>query len=189
MSANLRNYIAAIIGLEHAIRNVDDKSWENPSPCEGWTVRDTAGHAMAVVNNIPTALGLSAAMDPFVDKPGQHAGESPYETWRSIRTKLFVAIDAPGALQTEMKAGGATMTVDNAMVPYFCDALIHSWDIARGSGGDDRMDPDLIGIAQSIYAAREAAGTLRVNNRYQAASTTTRTDPQSKLLAFVGRVV
>ncbi len=189
MSENLRNYVTAIIGLEHAIRNVDPSKWENASPCEGWTVRDVAGHAMAVVNNVPTALGQSTAMDPFIASPGQHAGDNPYETWRGIRTKLFVALDAPGSLQTEMKNGGVTMTIDTALRPLFCDALIHSWDIARGAGGDERMDPDLVGIAQAIYDARDAAGTLRVNGRYQPAGTTSSTDPQSRLLAFVGRAV
>jgi uncharacterized protein (TIGR03086 family) len=187
MSSNLRHYLAAITSLEHAIRNVPTDGWDKPSPCEGWSVKDVAGHAMAVANNISKTLGHSDSLDPFIDHPGDHCGNDPWAKWLEIRTNVLFGLDQPDALQHEMQMGPNTLVVDQVLAFYTCDALIHSWDIARGSGGDERLDPGLVTFAQSTYDARDAAGTLRVGNRYQPAGTTSHTDAQSRLLAFVGR--
>ena len=58
MSANLRRYTTILFGFEHVLRMAPEEAWSNPSPCEGWTARDVAGHAMAVTNNIAGRAGV-----------------------------------------------------------------------------------------------------------------------------------
>ncbi len=52
MSGSLRLYTSILFGFEYVGRSVPATAWDDPSPCEGWTAREVAGHAMSVVNNI-----------------------------------------------------------------------------------------------------------------------------------------
>jgi uncharacterized protein (TIGR03086 family) len=174
VSQNLRHYVATIYGLEHVIRLVPDDAWDLPSPCEGWTVRDVAGHAMGVVSNVAARCGMGEAINVFADSPGTIAGAHPLTTW-------------PGALQIEMTSGLGTMTVDAFIANMAADGLIHTWDIARGAGVDQRLDPTLVDVVYEIITARDEA-INRAPQRFTAAvAVNSSADAQTRMLAFAGR--
>jgi uncharacterized protein (TIGR03086 family) len=67
----------------------------------------------------------------------------------------------------------------------FADLLIHGWDLARGSGQDDRLDPELVGACAAWFSSgmedvMRSAGVIgpRVE---------TDGDEQARLLAAYGR--
>jgi uncharacterized protein (TIGR03086 family) len=187
VSKNLRHYIATIYGLEHVIRLVPDDAWDRPSPCDGWTVRDVAGHAMGVVSNVAARCGMGETLDVFADNPGTIAGAHPLVSWYSIRHRVLEALDQPGALQTEISSSLGTMTLDNFIANMAADGLIHTWDIARGAGVDERLDPALVAVVYEIITARDEA-VNRAPRRYSAAvAVDARADAQSRMLAFAGR--
>ena len=186
MSENLRNYLVAVFGFEHTLRSVPADAWDNPSPCEGWSARDVAGHTMAVINNVAARAGVGEEMAPFGDSPGTVAGDDPVATWYGIRGRLLAALDRQGALQTEIKSSAGAMTLDDFVAMMVGDAYIHTWDLARAAGIEERLDPTLIPV---VLASLEARGeSLRTPGRYAPASSTTEVaDAQTRLLAFAGR--
>jgi len=143
MSANLRMYIAALFELEHAMRRTPLDRWDQSSPCDGWTAREVAGHAIAVVEHIPARLGQGMARDPFTDLAAI-AGPDPVESFRPIRAAALVTLDTAHALSTTVETSMGTMTVDDYLVPLGRDAVIHAWDIARATRTDERLDPALV---------------------------------------------
>jgi uncharacterized protein (TIGR03086 family) len=187
VSQNLRHYVATIYGLEHVIRLVPDDAWEQPSPCEGWTVRDVAGHAMGVVANVAARCGMGEVVDVFADSPGTIAGAHPLTAWYSIRHRVLEALDQPGALQIEIQSSMGAMTVDAFIANMTADGLIHTWDIARGAGVDERLDPTLVGVVHDIITARDEA-VNRAPRRFTAPiEVGASADAQSRMLAFAGR--
>lgn len=187
MSTNSRNYLVALFGFDHVMRSVADGTWDNASPCEGWTARDVAGHAMAVMSNVAAMAGNGTKIDPFQTPPGAIAGTAPYATWYEIRNRLVATLDTHGTLNTVVDHPHFGPTLDHMVGNMMADALIHTWDIARATGGDDRLDPGLVGVALAALKTRDEA-LLRAPARYGADQTSDATiSDQSRLLAFSGR--
>jgi uncharacterized protein (TIGR03086 family) len=187
MSQNLRNYIAAIYGLDHVLRLVPDDAWERPSPCEGWAVRDVTGHAIGVVSNVAARCGHGELLDVFAEKPGQIAGDEPYATWSEIRNRVVEALDQPGVLQRDIGSSMGSMTVDAFIANMCADAVIHTWDIARGAGVDERLDTSLVHYVDAIIRARDEAVNRAPKRFVPPVDVSDTADAQTRLLAFAGR--
>jgi uncharacterized protein (TIGR03086 family) len=186
MSQNLRNYLIAVSGFEHTLRSVPANAWDNPSPCDGWTTKDVAGHAMAVINNVAARAGVGDEMPPFGDRPGDVAGDDPVATWYGVRGRLLEALDRAGALQIEIKSSAGTMALDDFVGMMVGDAYIHTWDLARAAGIDERLDPTLIPVVMASLEARGAS--IRAPGRHaEAGSVSGDVDAQTRLLVFTGR--
>jgi uncharacterized protein (TIGR03086 family) len=172
--------------LEHVIKLVPADRWENASPCEEWSARQVAGHALAVAHNIAARAGVGDNVDVFAEAD-TFAGSDPYATARVVRTRLMEALDHPGVLDRELSSSLGTMTVDRFLGLMLVDTLIHTWDIARAAGVDERLDPDLVAAAFDDLRARDEH-VVRSPQRYAAALATQADDLQSQLLAFAGRI-
>jgi uncharacterized protein (TIGR03086 family) len=189
MSENLRLYTVILFGFEHVLRAVPADAWENQSPCEEWTTRQVAGHAMGVVNNVAARGGVGAVLDPF-DDVATIAGADPVESFRQIRDRYLTATDRRGALQTPITSRLGVMTLDEYIGLMCADTLVHTWDIARAAGVDDTLDRDAVRLVYAGYVARDPE-TMRQPGRYGAAVELGGADSslseQDRLIAFTGR--
>lgn len=186
MSINSRNYVTAMFGFDHIMRSVPAGAWDNPSPCSEWTARDVAGHAMAVVANVGARAGVGELLDVFKDV-GAIAGADPYATWYDIRSRTLEALDRPGALQTTFSSTMlGEMVIDSYIVQMTVDIVIHGWDIARATGGDERLDPQLVSVAYARLQKLDAK-VARAPGRYADVVAVDAADAQTQLLAFAGR--
>jgi uncharacterized protein (TIGR03086 family) len=189
VSQNLRNYIAAIYGLDHVLRLVPDNAWDQPSPCEGWTVRDATGHAIGVVSNVAARCGMGDVVDVFTDNPAQIAGADPYATWFEIRSRVTLALDQPGVLQQPVQSSMGLSTIDRFIAHMCADAVIHTWDIARGAGVDERLDASLVSFVHTVTRGR-GEEINRAPKRYVSeVEVPDSADAQTRLLAYSGRRV
>jgi uncharacterized protein (TIGR03086 family) len=186
MSANLRMYTTVVFGFEHVLRLVPADTWDRPSPCEGWTTRDVAGHAMGVVNNVAARGGVGTILDPFSDV-GAIAGDVPLSTFRGIRDRYLEATDRPGALQITVASSMGEVTLDRYIGMMISDTLVHTWDLARGAGLDVELEPAAVQQVFADYLGRDEA-VMRKPGRYDAAITIDdAADAQTRLIAFTGR--
>lgn len=147
MSENLRVYTKALYGLDHYARLAPDPAaWDRPSPCEGWTARDVLGHVIALQRNMASSIaGGEPAYDPFHSRPAEYAGDDPLATWRSTMDAMLEALDHPDVIHREVVTFGRSTEVDKMIAFNVADTTIHSWDLARTFGVDDRIDPALVG--------------------------------------------
>lgn len=186
MSANLRNYIKAIYGLDHVMRTVSGVAWDKSSPCDDWTARDVAGHAMGVVEMVGAQAGASTAPRDFMNNPGDIAGTDPYASWYAIKESTLEALDHSGALQRMCRTPGGEQTVDAFLGFIVADTLIHTWDLARAVGGDERLDEQLVAVAMANLAPR-AAGLADTGRFKPTVAVGGSASAQAKLLAVTGR--
>jgi hypothetical protein len=87
----------------------------------------------------------------------------------------------------ELQGNPATRLDTPAMMPNLTrDVLVHTWDLARAVGADDRLDPRW---CEHFYAALPSdPGELSVSGMFDApVAVGDQTDVQSKLLARLGR--
>jgi uncharacterized protein (TIGR03086 family) len=186
VSDNLRQYTTIMFGFEHVLRLVPPDAWDNPSPCEGWSARQVAGHAMAVVNNIAARGGVGTRVDAFADLD-ELAGRDPLATFRAIRERFLEATDQAGALQTPVESSLGPMTLDEFIGRMRSDTLVHTWDLARATGVDEALDPGAVSAVYADYLSgvNEAP---RVPGRYaEAIEADPDASEQDRMIAFTGR--
>ena len=69
---------------------------------------------------------------------------------------------------------------------YTADVSMHTWDLARATGQDDRLDPDF--CAQLLAGMVEVEDAMRASGQYgKPVAVPDDADTQSRLLGFIGR--
>ena len=188
MSESLRLYTSILFGFEFAVRSMPESEWDQPSACDSWTRREVAGHAMSVVNNIAARGGVGTAVDAFTGI-ADYACPKPYNTFRRCRDRYLLATDRDGALQTMIKSRLGEMTLDTYIGKMCIDTLVHTWDVAHGSGVDDTLDPDAVHAiwSQVSGAASEGTDLVRGPGFFDPELPPAGANESDMLLAFTGR--
>ncbi|MFN8020056.1 MAG: hypothetical protein U0Q03_00890 [Acidimicrobiales bacterium] len=130
--------------------------------------------------------GTEPTMNPMVDPHLNAAGDDPYAIWAAARDGLLEAVDHPGVLHRVVKNWSGPTSVDDMLGNNVADTTIHSWDLARALGVDDRLDPDC--VARAYESSVERAERLRGSGMFGAeVDAADGADLQTRLIAFTGR--
>jgi uncharacterized protein (TIGR03086 family) len=127
---------------------VPDDRWTSPSPCEGWTARD-------VVEHVCSTQGLFLGFIDEAAGSGPSANEDPVGAWRAASAPVAAALADPGLASTTFDGFFGETTFESAIDRFAnFDLVVHRWDLARATGGDDTIAP---GDAQRVI---DGIGTL-----------------------------
>lgn len=185
MSRNLRIYTRAMYGFDHVAKLITE--WDAPSPCAGWTARHVIGHVTGIQQvQRATIVGTPLAINPMVD-PHLIAGEDPFGTWATARDAILETLDHEGVLGRTVSTWRGERTVDEMIGFNVGDITIHTWDLARAEGVDDRLDAQVCRMLYDRLAPM--ADGMRNPMVFGPAVDPVGDDPQSLLLALVGRSV
>lgn len=153
------------------------RDWDAPTPVPEWRARDIVGH-------------LTTWLPGFLEAGGVHlptgGSDDPVAAWHTqdeaVRTLLAERGEEPF---THPYAGGPRPLAETIGTFYTPDVFMHSWDLARASGQDDTLDPDLCAELLGMEADEErirASGQFGVRQPVAADA-----DAQTRLIAFIGR--
>jgi len=177
----LERHRRAVAGFDAVVAvaaNAD--AWTKPSPCEKWTAADVVMHVTGVHHRLASQLGETCEMPTSTEGAELTAG------WRAVRDDTLRALAQPGALDAEVTMGVGTMTVGQFANILMTDTLLHTWDLARAVGADERLDPEL--VERAHQAALPLDEMLRSGTAFgPKVDIGEDADPQSKMLAFFGR--
>ena len=158
------------------------KEWAAPSPVAGWAARDVVRH---LVEWLPGLLSSGAG----VDLPkGPSADADPVAAWRLHCSAVQDLLDDPGTarrLLTNPHIG--EIPLDQAIDRFYTsDVFMHTWDLARATGQDDRLDPEFAGML--LAGMQPMDEILRSSGQYgPAVPVAPDADAQTRLLGFIGR--
>jgi len=176
-------HLAVCQRFGESVRAANGK-WDLRSPCEAWDARGVLEHVIGF-HDVLLLRPLGLKPDRPRDDPqirweltyGQL--EKAFEPGRRLFERV---VDIP-----ELQSNPATRLDARAMMPNLTrDVLVHTWDLARAVGADDRLDPRW---CELFYAALPSdPGGLSVSGMFDApVAVGDQTDMQSKLLARLGR--
>jgi uncharacterized protein (TIGR03086 family) len=166
------------------VRAVGADQWDEPTPCTTWTVRDLVNHVVGEdLWTVPLMQGRTIA-DVGDSLDGDLLGDDP----------VARAVDAAAgatAVVAELLPTAGTVHLsygEEQMAEYVhqlaTDHLVHAWDLAVATGGDTRLDDDLVaGVAEwfseraHLYRGAGMVGPAGVSHG----------GAQSDLLAAFGR--
>ena len=177
-------------GFTTRVEAVPADRWEQAAPCEGWVARDVVRHLVEWLPGPGFLLGtFEVETGPI---PSVEA--DPAAAWAVVRDAIQRALDDPAVATRVRDCGPPGRLSLEAAVDMTCtpDVLIHTWDLARATGLDERLDPDevhrqLAGIEALPPEVDEA---MRSSGHYGPRVTVAHdADEQTRLLAFMGREV
>ena len=157
-------------------------AWDRPSPCEGWVARDVVRHLVDWVPGFLTDAG-----GPPLPK-GPSVDVDPAGAWRALDAGLQALLDDPAVSATEINHPRAGRHRCDAAIGQFVlgDVLVHTWDIARATGLDETLDPEL--VHDMLIGVEPLDEVLRSSGQYgPRVEVPADADEQTRLLAFMGR--
>jgi len=143
-------YRRASQGFDAAVRSVTPDQWSAPSPCEQWKARDVVAHVVEGHRGvIAGAKGGEAA--PLA------ADEDPGRAWEEASRALDQITGEPETLAKEIDGPAGKMPVGQVIGQFVTmDTLVHTWDLARAVGADERLDEDLVRRTYEIMKPMDA---------------------------------
>jgi uncharacterized protein (TIGR03086 family) len=188
MSDAAARFETVAAGFTARVNAVPGDAWDRPAPCEGWVARDVVRHLVEWLPGPGFLLGTFG-----VDAgPISSVDEEPAAAWAQVCNAVQRALDDPSIATRVEDCGPPGRLSLEAAVDVTCtpDVLIHTWDLARATGLDERLDPhevhrQLLGLEAmppEVDAAMRSSGHF--GPRVVVAEGA---DEQTRLLAFMGR--
>jgi uncharacterized protein (TIGR03086 family) len=168
------------------VRRTRDDQWENPTPCEEWTVRDLLDHLVTEQLWVPWLLSGSTLDDVGDRFDDDQLGDDPRGAWARASAAAREAWDTSGATNGEVHVTGGVIPAEDYGWQMTMDLAVHAWDLARGIGDDDALDPDLVEVLHTVFAPQldswQATGLFAAPRPVPDDA-----DGQTRLLALLGR--
>jgi uncharacterized protein (TIGR03086 family) len=173
-------YARIAAGFTARLDAVPPGLWTNPSPCPDWTAHDVAKHVVDTTRRLLTRL---TGGDPTSPDSDEDLGAA----WKLESDAVTAALADPGRAKTEVKGMGGTQPFEDLVGGVLCaDTLIHTWDLARATGQDERLDPEGMKAAHQFLEPND--DMLRVPGGFgPKVEPPADADEQTRFLSFVGR--
>jgi uncharacterized protein (TIGR03086 family) len=125
-------------GFDAAVRAVSPETWGSQSPCVRWSARDVVAHVVAGHRGVIAAV-RGGGTEPL------GADEDPKAAWVGASRALDDIAGDTHALAEEIDGPGGKMPAGEIVGRFVTmDLLVHTWDLARAVGGDERLDDDAV---------------------------------------------
>ncbi|WP_293771646.1 TIGR03086 family metal-binding protein [Sporichthya sp.] len=162
------------------VRGTSD--WDAPAPVAGWTARDIVRH---LVEWFPGFLaggaGVQLPAGPSVD-------EDPVAAWTTQFDAVQAILDDPAtAAKVLSNPHIGDVPLDRAIDRFYTgDVFMHTWDLARATGQDETLDPDL--CSEMLAGMTAMDEILRSSGQFgPKVPVPADADPQTALVGFIGR--
>jgi uncharacterized protein (TIGR03086 family) len=167
----------------HILEGVGPDELSNPTPCSEWDVRALLDHVIGVI----AGFGAAAARESAPPAPPE-VGDEPLAAYRTVTQQALDAWNRPGALEGTCTIGhGLTVPAGVAAGINVLDTLVHGWDLARATGQDETLDPELAAAALEI-ARQVVSDEIRGSGSFDApVAVSAAASPTAELVAFLGR--
>lgn len=133
-----RNYRVASDGFDAAVKKVGSDQWELQSPCEEWSARDVVAHI------VQGHRGVIANVRGGDSKPLDD-DEDPTQAWELATATMCEITHDPEAMALGVDGPTGKMPAGEIIGRFVTmDLLVHTWDLARTVGANERLDEESV---------------------------------------------
>jgi len=167
-------------GFDAAVRAVTPDKWEAQSPCEQWRARDVVAHV------VEGHRGVIAAVRGGEPEP-LGADEDPRLAWEKASRAIDEITGDTQAIAKEIDGPTGKMPAGQVIGRFVTmDLLVHTWDLARAVGADERLDEDT--VRQAYEGLKPMDTMIRQPNVFgPKLEPPVGADLQTEFLYFLGR--
>lgn len=180
-------YRSVASGFLARVDGIPAGAWNSPSPCDRWSVRDVVAHVTVVHRRI--LARLNGGELPGIEPPPPQPDEDLPADLRVVMAAVQEAVEDPARAARMVESMIGEMRFAELVGTLLCvDTLLHTWDVARATGQDERLDPAAVDAALSFLGPRDAE--LRQPEEFgPRLEPPPGADHQARLIAFSGRQV
>ena len=186
MSDVLSLHRTAVAEFADRVRAVRPDQWAAPTPCTDWDVRALVNHLVVEQLWVPPMLEGRTVAEVGDAFDGDRSGDDPARTFDDVAQRACAAFAEAGALTRTVHLSYGDVSAEHYLTEMAADLTVHSWDLARAIGADERLDPDL--VAMTLAWAESIADMLAASGMFAPPLPVgPGADPQVRLLALTGR--
>ena len=164
---------------------ISDGDWDRPTPCADWSVRALVHHLVYEELWAPPLFEGRTIAEVGDRFEGEILGGDPQSAWKEAAAAALDGV-SPDVLDRTVHLSFGDVPGREYLGQLTADHVIHAWDLARGIGGDERLDPELVEFVHTLMAPQveqwRDAGVFG-----PAVAVPDDADLQTKLLALTGR--
>ena len=167
-------------GFDAAVRAVTPDKWDTQSPCEQWRARDVVAHIVAGHRGVIAGIrgGESTPLG---------ADDDPKKAWEEASRAIEEITADPEALTKELDGPTGKMPAGEIIGRFVSmDLLVHTWDLARTVGANERLDE--ASVRRAYEALKPMDAMIRQPNLFgPKLEPPPGADLQTEFLYFLGR--
>jgi uncharacterized protein (TIGR03086 family) len=186
VSTLLEQYSHALDEFGSRVSQVAEEQWTQPTPCTDWDVRALVAHVVDEQRWAPYLLQGGTVADAGNRFEGDPLGEDPKAAWSTASQAALEAFSAEGALDQHVALSYGETSARDYLWEMTVDAAVHAWDLARGIGADDRLDPELVRRIHQA-AAKDVERLTKSPLFADPVMVASGADLQSRMLGLYGR--
>jgi uncharacterized protein (TIGR03086 family) len=178
----LSRYRRIAEGFTARLASCPPDRWEAASPCTEWTAAQVARHVVDTHRRVLGTLDGSEAVPRREDADVAAA-------WAGATADLQDALADEQRASTIVSGMFGEQPFERLVGRLVCaDTLVHTWDFARATGQDERLDPEGVEAAFEFLEPIDEA-MRRPGGMGPKIEPPEGADAQTRLLCFVGRPV
>ena len=170
--------------FDRRVQAITDDQWDNSTPCGDWNVRDLVNHIIVEARWVSPLLE-GKTIQEVGSELDDDLGD-PKTAWALASKEAIAASERDGAMDVTAHLSFGDFPGHVYLSQVLADHVVHAWDLARGIGADDTLDPELVAYCDDFYAPQvelwRQAGAFG-----DPVEVPEDADRQTKLLAMVGR--
>lgn len=174
--ARTRRYVDGIRGDQ----------WQLPTPDEDWDVRELVNHIVSG-NFWAGELARGRTIEEVGDRlDGDVLGDDATAAYDESASAASEAFRAPGAMEAACAVSYGPVPGEVYAGHRLIDVLIHGWDVAKASGQDPTLDPELVEACWTVIEPQKdlLLGSGAFGSHHE---TEPGADRQTALLELLGR--
>lgn len=176
-----RLYARAVAGVRRYLAAVAAGQWDARTPCTDWDVRQLVSHMVSNAKRVPGILdGTGPQLFEVV------LGDDLLKAFDEATKAGIAAFHARGAMERTVSGPRGEQTAGDYAVGMANEMLVHGWDLAKATGQDTTMDPELLEVeyARALRSRDHLRGSARWGDEVDVADSA---DLQARFLAILGR--
>ncbi|HEY3259564.1 MAG TPA: TIGR03086 family metal-binding protein [Pseudonocardiaceae bacterium] len=168
------------------VHSVGADQWHAPTPCTEWDVRQLVDHLVVEQLWVPAMVAGRTVQEIGDEFEGDLLGDDPVAAWDRASAAAGAALAEPGALRRTVHLSYGDRSAEYYCAEMTADLVVHSWDLARAIGADEKLDPELVDFTYELIAPQVDA-LAHTGLFAPPVEVPPDADEQTRLLALSGR--
>jgi uncharacterized protein (TIGR03086 family) len=165
------------------VAHLGDSDLGVPTPCAGWDVRELLDHLLGA-SWMFTLVNQGQAAD---EDAGDVIGADPLLAVTTAARENVASWGRTGGFEGERRYPFGTFPAQGAAMINLGEVVVHNWDLARSTGQDLTIDPNLVDMVDTFWRSTPL-DEFRAHGAFGPEVESSRSaSPTDRLMALLGR--